>query len=234
MSSISRRRTGSISAIAGPAVRRVRLHHPQSCQTGSTSEPIREVLIHAEGVGASRRSMMRIIAMRTKAAAMRQCRSKWPLADLRSPRASRRLRLIQPMVRSTIQRFGSTTKRWRSQRRTISILQCPVRATAAAIFGPWYPASPIRRAMNGNRRRAWRSKGSAPSRSCTSAGCTITASSRPMVYRPAGVAFGPISRWRLRPTTVLPASSPDGSSVEPPCAPPLPSGCGLRPTFGLR
>jgi hypothetical protein len=34
------------------------------------------------------------MAMRTKAAAMRQCRSK--------SRARRRLRLIQPMVRSTI------------------------------------------------------------------------------------------------------------------------------------
>lgn len=72
--------------------------------------------------------MMRIIAMRTKAAAMRQCRSK--------SRASRRLRLIQPMLRSTIQRFGNTTNRCRSQRRTISIFQVPVRATAAAIFGP--------------------------------------------------------------------------------------------------
>ena len=38
--------------------------------------------------------MMRIMAMRTKAAAMRQCRSK--------SRARRRLRLIQPMVRSTL------------------------------------------------------------------------------------------------------------------------------------
>jgi len=72
--------------------------------------------------------MRRIMAMRTKAAAMRQWRSK--------SRARRRFRLIQPMVRSTIQRFGSTTKRWRSQRRTISILHVPVRATAAAIFGP--------------------------------------------------------------------------------------------------
>ena len=91
-------------------------------------EPIREVRIHAEGFAASRRSMMRIMAMRTKAAAMRQCRSKL--------RARRRLRLIQSMVRSRIQRFGSTTKRCLSQRRTISIFYGPVRATAAAIFGP--------------------------------------------------------------------------------------------------
>jgi hypothetical protein len=39
-------------------------------------EPIREVRIHAEGFAAKRRSMMRIMAMRTKAAAMRQWRSK--------------------------------------------------------------------------------------------------------------------------------------------------------------
>ena len=44
---------------------------------------------------------------------------------------------------------------------------------------------------------AWRSSGSAPSRSCTLAGCTNTASSMPMVS---------VSRWRLRPTTFLPAS----------------------------
>jgi hypothetical protein len=92
-------------------------------------EPIREVLLHAEVVAVNRRSMRRIIAMRTKAAAMRRCRSK--------SRARRRLRLIQPMVRSTIQRFGSTTKRCRSQRRTISSAHAPVRIMAAAIFGPW-------------------------------------------------------------------------------------------------
>ena len=72
--------------------------------------------------------MMRIIAIRTKAAAMRQCRSK--------SRASRRFRLIHPMVRSTIHRFGSTTNLCLSQRRTILIFHGPVRATAVAIFGP--------------------------------------------------------------------------------------------------
>lgn len=45
--------------------------------------------------------MIRIMAMRMKAPATRQWRSK--------SRASRQLRLIQPMVRSTIRRFGSTT-----------------------------------------------------------------------------------------------------------------------------
>jgi hypothetical protein len=63
--------------------------------------------------------MVRIMAMRRKAAAMRQSRSK--------SRERRRLRLIHRMVRSTIQRFGGTTKRWRSQRRTMSIFQMPVR-----------------------------------------------------------------------------------------------------------
>lgn len=81
-----------------------------------------------EGFAARRRSMMRIMAMRTKAHAMRQCRSK--------SRARRRLRLIHPMLRSTIHLFGSTTKRWRSLRRTISIFHVPVRAAQAAIFGP--------------------------------------------------------------------------------------------------
>ena len=72
--------------------------------------------------------MMRIMAMRTKAAAVRAWRSK--------SRARRRLRLIQPMLRSTIQRFGSTTNLCLSQRRTISIFHLPVHATAAAIFDP--------------------------------------------------------------------------------------------------
>lgn len=72
--------------------------------------------------------MMWIIAKRTKATAMRQCCSK--------SRASRRLRLIHPMVRSTIHHLGRTTNLCLSQRRTISICHVPVRATAAAIFGP--------------------------------------------------------------------------------------------------
>ena len=74
------------------------------------------------------RGMMRITAMRTKAVAMRQCRSK--------SRAKRRLRLIHPMVRPKIQRIGGTTNRCLSQRPTISIFQDPVWATAAAIDGP--------------------------------------------------------------------------------------------------
>ena len=90
--------------------------------------PIREVSIHVECLGAILRSMMRIMAIHTKASAMRQWRSK--------SRARRRWWLIQPSVRSTIHRFGSTTKRCLSQRRTISTVQQPVRATAAAILGP--------------------------------------------------------------------------------------------------
>ena len=66
--------------------------------------------------------------MRTKAAAMRQCRSK--------SRARRRLRLIQPMVRSTIQRFGRTAKRCLSQRQTISIFHVPVRAHGGGHLRP--------------------------------------------------------------------------------------------------
>jgi hypothetical protein len=53
--------------------------------------------------------MMRIMAMRTKAVAIRQCRSK--------SRARRWLRLIHPMVRSTAQRSGSTTNLCLAQQR---------------------------------------------------------------------------------------------------------------------
>jgi len=49
----------------------------------------------------------------------------------------------------TTQRLGRTTKRCRSRRRTISSAQLPVRATTAAIPGPWYPASPMTRPMKG-------------------------------------------------------------------------------------
>jgi hypothetical protein len=54
-------------------------------------EPIREVLYRAEGFAVSFRSMMRIIAIRMKAAAMLQCRSK--------SKARHRFRLIHQMVR---------------------------------------------------------------------------------------------------------------------------------------
>jgi hypothetical protein len=52
-------------------------------------------------------------------------------------RARLRQRLTQASVLSTIQRFGSTTKRCWSQRLTISRVQEPVLATVAVIFGPW-------------------------------------------------------------------------------------------------
>jgi hypothetical protein len=149
---------------------------------------LNNILRLQERFAAIRRSMMRIMAMRTKAAVMRQCLSK--------SRARRRLRLIHPMVRSTIQRLGRTTKRWLSQRRTTSICHVPVRATASPSSAPDNLHRRMR-AMKGNKRRACRSSGSAPSRSCTLAGCTTTASSMPMVS---------VSRWRLRPTTFLPAS----------------------------
>ena len=66
-------------------------------------EPIREVLVGDQRLGASRLSMRRIIARRTNAAALRVWRS--------SSRASLRFRLIHASVLSTIQRFGNTTKR---------------------------------------------------------------------------------------------------------------------------
>ncbi len=96
----------------------------------SRSEPIQEDRIHAEGVGLiSLRSMMRIMARRTKATTVRAWRSK--------SRDSRRHRLTQAKVRSTIQRFGTTSKPVAPSRRlTTSIVQDPVCAAAAAAFGP--------------------------------------------------------------------------------------------------
>jgi transposase len=92
-------------------------------------EPIREVWIHGERFAARRRSMMRIMARRMKATVVRAYRSK--------SRASRRLRLIQAKVRSTIQRLGKTSKPCAaSERLTISSFQRPVRATTRAIFSP--------------------------------------------------------------------------------------------------
>ena len=79
-------------------------------------EPILEVWIHAERIGrVKRRSMMRIMARRMKAATVRAYRSK--------SRARRRLRLIHASVRSTIQRLGSTTNLCNSLRLTISTIQ---------------------------------------------------------------------------------------------------------------
>lgn len=46
-------------------------------------------------------------------------------------------------------------------------------------FGPQWPASPMRRPMEGDSLRACRSSGPGPSLSCALAGCTMTASGRP-------------------------------------------------------
>jgi hypothetical protein len=92
-------------------------------------EPIREVGIQAERLGCvRRRSIMRIMASLTKAATVREYRSK--------SRAKRRLRLIQARVRSTIQRLGKTTNLCSSLRLTISKTQRPVLAAACAARGP--------------------------------------------------------------------------------------------------
>jgi hypothetical protein len=62
--------------------------------------------------------MMRDLASLTKAATVREYRSK--------SRAKRRLRLIQARVRSTIQRLGKTTNLCSLLRLTISNTQRPV------------------------------------------------------------------------------------------------------------
>src|SRR3981189_850477 len=92
-------------------------------------EPIREVGIQAERLGCvRRRSIMRIMASLTKAATVREYRSK--------SRAKRRLRLIQAKVRLTIQRLGKTTNLCSSLRLTISKTQRQVLAGACAARGP--------------------------------------------------------------------------------------------------
>ena len=78
---------------------------------------------------------------------------------------------------------------------------------AAAVFGPWYPASAKIHLMKGKKRRVRRLRTSrAPSRSCIAAEWTTTFNSRPSVSTRI---------CRLRPVTFLAASKPCGSSVEP-------------------
>src|SRR4051794_38109823 len=71
---------------------------------------------------------------------------------------------IHANVRSTIHRLGSTSNPAASDRLTICKLQAPVRHTVIAILRPAYPPSAKKRSMNGNSRRARRSKWKAPSR----------------------------------------------------------------------
>ena len=131
-------------------------------------------------------------------------------------RARRRLRLIQAKVRSTIQRLGSTTKRWASLRLTICKLQRRswrrLRPSWPLIAGIGEDAFDER---EGSPRRA-RAGQPAPSRSWTLAGWTTTLSRRPSVST---------RMCRLRPVTFLPASKPCGSSAEPPFERPWRSGC---------
>ena len=72
--------------------------------------------------------MRRIDARRKNASALR-LRFSQSLASLRQ-------RLSQAMVRSTIQRFGRTTKVWNSLRWTISMIQSPLRAAANEARAP--------------------------------------------------------------------------------------------------
>jgi hypothetical protein len=57
-----------------------------------------------------------------------------------------------------VHRLGSTSNPAASDRLTICKLQAPVRHTVIAILRPAYPPSAKMRSMNGNSRRAWRSK----------------------------------------------------------------------------
>jgi hypothetical protein len=59
--------------------------------------------------------------------------------------------------------LGRTLKPAASDRFTISSVHAPVRQTTSAIFCPAYPPSAKMRLMNGNSRRARRSRWKAPS-----------------------------------------------------------------------
>src|SRR5262249_59642299 len=88
-------------------------------------EPIQEVRIQEQwGDLIKRRSMIRIMARRTNAAAVRAERSQ--------PRARGRLWLIHANVRSPIHRLGRRPNRSSSLRLTIARRQGPCLATAAA------------------------------------------------------------------------------------------------------
>lgn len=103
--------------------------------SNSVQYPIRKVLVQEQLLDlVSRLSMRRTMASRTNATTVLAWRS--------DSRISRRLRLIQANVRSTIQRYGSTTQRCASERFTISIFQQE------------YPPSAYMRSINGKRERA--------------------------------------------------------------------------------
>ena len=87
------------------------------------------------------------------------------LRSVRSREPDDGYELIHANVRSTIHRLGSTSNPAASDRLTICKLQAPVRHTVIAILRPAYPPSAKMRSMNGNSRRARRSKWKAPSRS---------------------------------------------------------------------
>ena len=92
--------------------------------------PIQEPIRDHVAFWHSLRTMRRTEAQRRNASAVRLRHSQsW---------ARRRHRLSQAMVLSTIQRFGSTTNLWRSERLTISTLTWPQTARSPAWnFAPW-------------------------------------------------------------------------------------------------
>jgi hypothetical protein len=170
-------------------------------QQGRTvSEPVHEVHERAK-----RLAMSLTMANRIRATDV--------LARFSRLRARRRQRVSHASVRSTIQRFGSTTKPVAPARRlTMRRRQPPLRRAAVAARGPRYLASAKRARMNGNSARVRRSSTSAaPSRSWMLAACTMMVSSSPSVST---------RTWYLTPLTFLPASKPTGSTDGPPFPPP--------------
>src|SRR5580692_5334592 len=98
----------------------------------------------------------------------------------------------QPLVRSTTQRLGRTTKPFMSSVRLTTSISSDVSSRTSAIALPVYaPSTQILESV-GYSRWASRRTGGAPSRSWTDAGVTIATSSRPSTST---------SRCRLRPFT---------------------------------
>ena len=118
------------------------------------------------------RSINRIMARRRQATANR--------ARLFLFLDHRRFRPIRPTVRSTIHRFGSTTKRCRSVRLTISICHGPSALTAAAVGAPCQPPSAKMRSTKDDSLRTACNTNKSPSRSCTSAGREILGQRPPL------------------------------------------------------
>lgn len=133
------------------------------------------------------------------------------------PFARRRLPPIQAKVRAITQRLGRSCHPVGGERLTIWMHRPRTAAPAASTCRAMEPASARTRSRLGQRARRPAITRAAPSRSWMPAECTTTRSGRPRVYRPAGVAFGPVSRCRFcGPWYACRRRRPPGSPEAPP------------------